>query len=308
MRVMTCGQVEEALVAVVTGQPAVAERELERHLAACGPCRQAAREMARIWALLGDDPESPLPALARLRLAGALARAAEPAGPAPYRPHSGASARSPRRRLHRASLVGLVLLVGISVGTAYRSIVPEAAQQQRLLELVDRGQFGDVELELDDSSGVVRVVVSMSRQLELTGTSEEEPIQNVLARLALNERTRSSTRGRAVEALGTAMPMSGRVRSALVQALLQDPNPSVRLKAAAGLFEQLEEPEVQQAFLKVLGTDPNPGLRVLAVDAVLAVPGAARRPEAVDVLRQAATEPDGERYVQIRAAEFLRGL
>ena len=41
---------------------------------------------------------------------------------------------------------------------------------------------------------------------------------------------------------------------------------------------------------------------------VLAAPAVATRPETIDVLRKAATAPNTERYVQIRAADFLRDL
>jgi hypothetical protein len=279
---------------------------MERHLEGCEECAVAARELGQVWALLGEELDTPLSVLSRLRILGALGRVAEPQSWGGCRPHVVPPRRSGRGGLRAASLVGLAALVVVSVVTAFRSFRHEAGGQGLLAEL--GGQLRHVELEVEEDSPLVRLTLSVPRQMELEGRPEEEPLRSVLTELVVDGGARASTRGRAVEALRGTVAMSPKVRDAMLRALLSDPNPSVRLKAADALMDQVSVPEVQQAFLKVLASDPNPGLRVRAIDAVLAAPEVAGQPETIDVLRQVATARDGERYVQIRAAEFLRGL
>jgi hypothetical protein len=303
----TCENIQESLVAVLAGETAP-DPETERHVAGCAECSLAARELARTWALLGQEPDRPLPVLSRLRMTGALARAAEAGLAGPRHVRLSAPRRGARRPVRIASGIGLAALAVLGVATAYFGLSPALREENVLVELIQKGQLRHVELEVDESSPLVRVSLSVPRQMELRGSPEEEPLQTVLTELLTAGSARASTRGRACEALAGTVAMSPKVRAAMLQALLSDPNPSVRLKAADALGDQVALPEVQQAFLKVLGSDPNPGLRVRAIDAILAAPGTAEQPEAIHVLRKAATASGQERYVQIRAAEFLRGL
>jgi HEAT repeat protein len=304
-----CDIVQESLVAVLAGEEAP-DQEMERHVATCEACSRAARELARTWALLGQEPDRPMPVLTRLRITGALARVAEEPARAGGSRHVRLSTplRGGRRPIRIASGLGLAALLLLSVATAYWSFRPVQHDQNALIELLQKGQLRHVELEVDEGSPTVRLSLSVPREMELRGRPEEEPIRTVLTELLTAGDARASTRGRACEALRGTVAMSPKVRTAMLQALLSDPNPSVRLKAADALMDQVSLPEVQQVFLKVLSSDPNPGLRVRAIDAVLSAPNVTDQTETIQVLRQAATAPGEERYVQIRAAEYLRGL
>ena len=305
----SCEAIQEELVAVLAGE-AAPDPETERHLARCAECAAAARELSRTWALLGQDAEIPLPVLARLRITGALARAQDAVtADAPSR-HARPSAprRAALRPIRIASAIGLAAVLVLGVTTAFLSIRHEHGDETALLALIRNGQLRHVDVQMEEGSPIVRLSLSVPRAIELRGRAEDEPIQTVLTELLTGGDARASTRSRACEALRGSGSMSPRVRQAMLHALLGDPNPSVRLKAADALISQVSLPDVQQAFLKVLDADPNPGLRVRAIDAILASPSVADQPDAIDVLRHAATTPDGDRYVQIRAAEFLRGL
>ena len=58
----TCEAIQESLIEVLADgmNPG---REVEAHLAGCSVCTAAAREIARVWALLGEDQDQPLPVL-----------------------------------------------------------------------------------------------------------------------------------------------------------------------------------------------------------------------------------------------------
>lgn len=304
-----CDHIQESLVAVLAGETAP-DREIEQHLEHCEECTAAGAELARTWALLGLEADRPLPLLGRLRITGALTRAAElaPQATGLHRPHPGSPLRSPRRRLRTASFAAIGLLVALGAVTGYQSFQPRQHHRNPLIEMIEKGQLRHLQLEVDENSPLVRLTLGVPGQLELEGLPGDEPIQTVLTELLTDGEARSSTRSRALEALRGTGAMSPKVRGAMLQALLADPNPSVRLKAADALVSQLAYPEVQQGFLKVLSSDPNPGLRVRAIDAILAEPDVGEKRQLIDALRQAATAQDGERYVQIRAAEYLRGL
>jgi vesicle coat complex subunit len=63
----------------------------------------------------------------------------------------------------------------------------------------------------------------------------------------------------------------------------------------------------RDALIEALRSDPNPAVRIKAVEALakMASGGQQLAPEAVDMLRQKASQADENLYVRVKAAEAL---
>ena len=93
------------------------------------------------------------------------------------------------------------------------------------------------------------------------------------------------------------------VRNALVDRLLNDPNPGVRLKAIEGLKALGGDPQVRQTLARVLQNDANPGVRIEAIDLLTAH----RDPSLVGLLQGVMRKEDNQ-YVRLKMRGVLEDM
>jgi len=94
--------------------------------------------------------------------------------------------------------------------------------------------------------------------------------------------------------------------------LRNDEHEGVRIRAVDTLtnLPVASTSPTRDALIDALKSDPNPAVRLKAVEALLnlAQHGAVLDPEAVDTLRQKASQNDENLYVRMKAAEALKNI
>ena len=96
---------------------------------------------------------------------------------------------------------------------------------------------------------------------------------------------------------------SGEVRDALMNALLHDSNPGVRLKALEGLKPLAAEPPVRGALSQALQFDDNDAVRMQAVDLLTM-----RRDDAIVGMLQNLVQRDDNGYVRSKCEKALKEM
>ncbi len=112
--------------------------------------------------------------------------------------------------------------------------------------------------------GRVRILVEEKRERVLEGALEDPRVREALL-TAVHNPVDPSVRADSVELL-KALTWSAEVREALLYALEHDPNDGVRWKALEGLRAHASDPECRRALSRVLLRDRNPGIRSAAID------------------------------------------
>jgi len=93
------------------------------------------------------------------------------------------------------------------------------------------------------------------------------------------------------------------VRDALMNALLHDSNPGVRLKALEGLKPLAAKPPVRGALSQALQFDDNDAVRMQAVDLLTA-----RRDEAMVGVLQNLVQKEDNSYVRLKCEKALKEM
>ena len=93
------------------------------------------------------------------------------------------------------------------------------------------------------------------------------------------------------------------VRAALLNAVANDQNPGVRLKALEGLKSFVSDAQVRKTLAQVLLKDENPGVRIHAIDMLTA----SRDGSTVGVL-QNLVERENNSYVRLRCEKALQDM
>lgn len=180
-----------------------------------------------------------------------------------------------------------------------RQIQREARESQARTD-VDSARFRYANVRIEEQPGdQIHLAFDVSRHLELTLPKSDPLVTEVLVQSVLE----AGSVGTQLEAIEQAENVvEPRVRAALVQAMLHDPNLGVRLQAQARLVERPGDPATSQALLTVLEKEESVQMRLVAIDYL-----AQSRTVDAQRLRQAveAGEPEGRPAVRVRADELL---
>jgi len=150
-------------------------------------------------------------------------------------------------------------------------------------------------------SGHVQIVVDETRQRVLTGSLEDQNIQNMLLTAAKDP----SDAGVRVESMDLLKnrSQSAQIRQALLYAVQHDTNAGVRLKALDGLKDFADDPETRQALTQVLLKDSNPGVRTQVID--LLIPH--HNSDLVGVLQEVISKENND-YIRMRCQKALHEM
>lgn len=299
---MKCDSVKNALSLFLYGELTFDEEErIELHLEQCNACRELFRKEQTVHSLLdGEDQDAPAGLLgecrrdlrARLRDEAAISGAAGSRG-------TGALGRWWNALLPPAILRPAGAFVLLALGFLGGRLLPDAAQPQIVEAPIVAGPVTSrVRYVNPATDGHVQIVVDETRQRTLSGSPEEQRIQDLLLTAARD----SNDPGLRVETVDIlkAQCEKTEVRQALLEALQSDSNAGVRLKALEALRPFSEDAETRKVVSEVLLTDENPAVRTQAIDLLVQKRGQ----ELVGTLQELLRKED-DSYVRLRSQRIL---
>lgn len=233
-------------------------REVEARLESCGACRA---EWASLSTLSGRVPRQPLIDFTdaelepiRLAMADRIGATRQPARSRPV------LFRMPVRQIAVAAVIAIV-----AFGLGRLTRMPE-----RSSSALESARVSDV--SFDSQTGLVQVAYETVRPATLAGTVDDADIQQLLGQ-ALHSDSSPLSRMRAARALAESRIRPGAdIVSALEGILVSDPNAATRLQALKAL-QQLHEHvpvsgSLRSVLLDLVVNEPNTAIRMRALDAV----------------------------------------
>jgi hypothetical protein len=269
---MRCEDVKNRLADHVRGDLPTAEATaLDQHLAACASCYDEALAAKELWRRLGDIPGD-VPDRSAMRAAFDRMLESYREGFASAAPHA-ERLRLPAHGLWRWSVA---LQTGLAVAVFLVGVLT--------------GRFGH------------RVVPTET--MDLTAVHQELHDLREMLTLSLMQQPLATERLRGVSWSNQIDHPGNDIVSALVDALLHDPNVNVRLAAADALRRFSDRPVVRMGTVQALTGAPFPMLQVALIDFVVET----RETSAVSALRQLVGNPAANEAVRTRAAWGLQRL
>ncbi len=270
---MQCEEIRDRLADYLRGElPDASMAEVQQHAESCSECRQEFRELEELWARLGEIPAVPMHSRSmRTRFedrfdAYRAALAAEPA--ASPSPTNTGTWKARRWSLIRQTAGAAALLIfGVLIGRL--GLAPAPARPSEL---------ADVHRELRD----LREMFTLSLMQQQSAT----------------ERLRGVSWSNQIDQPGNE------VVSALLDALMHDPNVNVRLAAVDALGRFSNQEIVRRRTVQTLGETSFPMLQVALIDFIVET----RDTSAVGTLRRLSSDPAVNESVRSRAAWGLQRL
>ncbi len=162
----------------------------------------------------------------------------------------------------------------------------------------------------------IAVSFDLTSHVTVTGTPTDKSMVRLLTYVLENEDHLSPSRQRAIDwvraTYSRASNPDPEIATALANVLRNDEHEGVRIKAVDTLknlpANVSTDTDTHRALIDALKNDPNPAVRIKAVEALanLAKNGTALGGDALDILRQKASQGDENPYVRVKAAEALR--
>lgn len=301
---MNCESVSRSLSLFLYGELSLEdEQSFQDHIEACPACRKAFEaEKALHAALDGRELEAPPELLVQCRAAldAGLAAAAPRRGGwlEAVRSLFGGGSKLWAAAARPVGAVALVALGFLGARWSAPATAPFPVAQNTLDNVVTRVRYLQPE-----PSGEVRLMLEETRQRYLTGSPQDERIQQLLL-TAARESSDPGVRADSVDIL-TQRAASDQVRTALLYALGNDTNAGIRLRALDGLKPYAADPEVRSALARALLADDNPGVRTQAID--LLVQNRTQDESLVGVLQQC-LQQESNGYVRLRSERALKDM
>ena len=180
---------------------------------------------------------------------------------------------------------------------------------------IDNVQF----IDADPSDGQISVGFDITQHMTVSGSPTDRSMIRLLSYVMQSEDRVSPSRARTIDWVRDTYSKSGNadpeITQALAKVLRNDQHEGVRIKAADTLNTLASKTPVtaettRDALIEALKSDPNPAVRMKAVEALarMASSGQQLDPQAIDMLRQKASQNDENLYVRVKAAEALSTL
>jgi len=265
---MKCEEAKELFPLLLYGELSFDDEELvEAHVADCAACRGDLRRERALHRALDEIELRPAPeilARSREQLRRSIAVAAT-------RPSLWEKLRRGFTiHVHPipAGLQPVGALALVAMGFFGARMLPPSLLGSRTNEAGFAAPFTSrVRYVEPESPGKVKMVVEEVRERSLTGSVDDQDIQNLLLAAARDPRD-AGLRVESVDLLKSSRECP-EVKSALLYALQHDSNPGVRLKALEGLKNSSADPDVRQVLTQVLLADDNAGVRTQAIDLLI---------------------------------------
>jgi anti-sigma factor RsiW len=306
---MTCEEAKKNLPLLLYGELSFDEEEqIEVHIDECSACGQAfAREKAMFAALDGAEmlpsPDALANSRAELRRHLSFAGAAVPVA----RAHISGIWEKIREGFtinfhfapgiaQVAGAAAMLVLGFLSARLAPNSLLGKWSSSGLVEPATSRVRYVE-----PMSQGHVQIVLDETRQRVLSGSLDDENIQQLLL-TAAKDPADAGLRVESVDLLKNNS-QSAQIRQALVYSLQHDPNAGVRLKALDGLKRFAEDPDTRAALTQVLLKDENPGVRTQVIDLLVE-----RHTDAMVGVLQELMEKEDNSYIRMRCQKALREM
>lgn len=335
-----CSAMRESMPFLLTESLDAAGRELaHQHIESCAECGEEWQAMRETWALLDELPRVEVPSRVRDRFLAEVMPAAAPASNVvPFR------RRSAFKWLAQAAAVAIIAggsyfaghrTVTIQstdaqakiIGAKPVSYIP-AQQQYSIAETrvvpasalspniegrpeIDNVQFVDP----DPTDGKIGVAFDITSHVTVNGSPGDKSMVRLLSYVLQSSDRASLARSHTLDVVRNTYANSPdtdpEIAQALAKMLRTDDRQGVRINAIDTLktlsAKATTTEPTRDALIEALRSDPNPAVRIKAVEALakMAAGGQPLAPEAVDMLRQKASQADENLYVRVKAAEAL---
>ena len=339
-----CTAMKESMPMLLTESLGSAQREATHlHIESCAACSDEWSALRETWQLLDEVPRVEVPSRVKERFlaeigapeakakakvipftrrpaAKWLAQAAAVviiAGGSYFAGHRTTPQRpAPNAPLHPAANV-LVQPAAYSIAETRTLRSDNLSPNIEGRPNIDNVQFVDA----DPSDGQIALGFDITQHVTVTGAPNDKSMVRLLSYVMQNEDRVSPSRSRAIDWVRDNYGKSGKadpeIAQALAKVLRSEQHEGVRIKAADTLNNIARNVPVtaqgdttRDALIEALKSDPNPAVRLKAVEALarMASTGQQLDPEAIDMLRQKASQDDENLYVRVKAAEALSTL
>jgi len=333
-----CSALIEMMPLLLTESLDPAQRErTHQHIEACAECAAEWNAYRETWRVMEDLPVVEVPARVRDRFLAA-------AGIAAQQPAQSNVVPFVRRPAFKwiAQAAAVAVLVGggwfAGRGTApsftpsdaridsVSPIKPLSIAETRVVdanaispEIEGRPDIANVQCsDCDASDNEISLQFDITSRWTVTGNPKEKSMVRLVSYMIENEAAitpRSSTLEMVRQAYSNPASANPEIASALAKVLRNDEHEGVRIRAVDTLtnlppnLTLATASPTRDALIEALKSDPNPAVRLKAVEALatLAQSGGLDA-QAVDTLRQKATQRDENLYVRMKAAEALRSI
>lgn len=329
-----CDLLTENLPLLLTESLDPSQRELtHQHIEGCAACSDQWSAYKDTWSLLEQLPEVPLPSGAKARFLSRIDPQTLPATGTIVQFRQ----RPAMRWLAQAAAVAVIAVGGYFAGNRTRPVrlQPTAASlssiqpvaysiaESRVLPasamsptIEGRPDIQNLQFVPaapgDDKIGIGFDITS---HLTVTGHPNDKSMVRLLRYVLENEDRMSPSRSRAIDWVRATYSRPGadpEIAAALANVLRNDEHQGVRIKAAETLNNLGSEmpSDTRDALIQALKSDPNPAVRIKAVEALARVlrSGGELDAEALNTLRQKASQGDENVYVRVKAAEALGSI
>jgi hypothetical protein len=318
---MECRDVVEETVARIRGElPTARHAALSAHLAACGACAAESAALEETWLSLGTDSDAPVTAAFREETLELLR--AETVRRRVVRP---ARFQRPLLLAQLAATLAAGILGYVAARWTQRPLsgtsvarVPVAPSRtidadRSIPDFSSNPRLANVSYRPADPAGRIGVSFDVTTRYTVVGTPAEKGVSDLLAYMLTASAGTEGARGKAIDLVSQHLSQpdtaaSPRIVQVLIDSLRKDKNPSVRRKAAEALAQIPPTPQIRDAFVAALQSDINPAVRMTAVDALAKAATQLRDPEAIQSLRDKATDDHESGFVRVRAASALKKI
>lgn len=311
------------------------QRELtHQHIESCASCSREWTAYKDTWSALEQLPEVPVPAASKSRFLAAIAPTVEVTSSATVVPfHRRRATRWLAQAAALAIIAGGSYLAGnrtqpvqlqstpasvssiqpVAYSIAESRVLPASAMSPNIEGRPDIQNLQFVPAAAGDDK--IGVGFDITSHVTVTGRPNDKSMVRLLRYVLENEDRMSPSRSRAIDWVRATYSQPGadpEIAAALANVLRNDEHQGVRIKAAETLnnLGSAMPSDTRDALIDALKSDPNPAVRIKAVEALARVlrSGGELDPEALNTLRQKASQGDENVYVRVKAAEALGSI
>lgn len=330
---LTC----ENMPLLITESLDTARRELaHQHIESCAACSAEWADQKQTWAMLGDAVDVAVPPSVRQRFLATAGIEEQIATVIPFR-------RRPAAKW-LAQAAAVVVLVGggwLAGNRTAPRINPSgatidsvtAAQPVSMLapiaetrvldaaavspQIQGRPRIANLQfVDSDASDNRIGLSFDLTSRWTVSGSPSDQSMVRLLAYVLESDQAitpRSSAIDLVRRAYSDPAHAQPEIAEALAKVLRSEDHEGVRIRAVEtlkGLPSSSVEPNSRDALIAALKNDPNPSVRIKAIEALaqLSRTGTPLDAEAVDTLRQKASQDDENLYVRVKAAEALSAI
>jgi len=285
-------------------------RLLDDHLRTCGDCRDELVRLRKFYGLLSHlEPavrvDENLLQDARQQLRMVLRREQSRPSFLATVTERLSSFLAPRYQIAVAGVSTLAL--GIFIG--HRIFAPSASLPPDAQLIPSDARITNLTfLAPKEPSGAVEFTFDAVQPVKMRGSVNDPLIQKVLTHAMLND-PNPGVRLRAVNVVAAPRTEQAdkEIKAALILTLRSDPNAGVRKVALMALQQYPPDEAIKNALLNTLMTDKNPGLRVAAINGLdsLRVHGQSADQSVLNALKDK-MQSDDNTYIRLRARTVLQ--